>query len=189
MECDSSVTTANVGQNCDNATLISGGASATGGVIGTAWSPAGLTMLVDGAYSDSAAGSCLTGASCSVAAIDSTNAAVNALSVTIGMATPVITIAPTTVANGNGKTITVTGKGFPINDTVDAVECDTAFSGSFEQLRHRKGGNHRYSRCHGRGGLVADDEDHGADDGHIASLRRQLQPSRHVRPGGQCGRK
>ena len=72
VECDSSVTTANLGQNCDNGTLISGSASAAGGVTSTAWSSAGLTMLVDGAYSDSADGSCLTGGSCSVALIDST---------------------------------------------------------------------------------------------------------------------
>ena len=130
VECDSTVTTANLGQNCDDATRISGSASATGELASTAWSPAGLTMLVDGAYSDSAAGSCLTGGTCYVAALDSTNSAVNALSGSIGMATPTVTIAPATVANGNGKTITVTGKGFPINDTVNAVECDTAFSGS-----------------------------------------------------------
>ena len=87
-------------------------------------------MLVDGAYSDSADGSCLTGGSCYVAVIDSTNSDVNVLSGPIGMATPSVTIAPATVANGNGKTVTVTGKGFPIGDTVDSVECDTAFSGS-----------------------------------------------------------
>jgi hypothetical protein len=130
VECDSSATAATLGQNCDDATQISGAASAAGEVTGTAWSPAGLTMLVGGDYSDSAGGSCLTGSSCSVAVIDSTNSAVNALSGSIGMATPSVTIAPATVANGNGKTITVKGKGFPINDTVDAVECDTAFSGS-----------------------------------------------------------
>ena len=130
VECDSSATTANLGQNCDKGTQISGSASTAGAVTGTAWSPAGLTMLVDGAYNDSAGGSCLTGGSCSVSAIDSTNAAVNALSVSLAMATPSVTIAPVTVANGNGKTITVTGKDFPIGDTVDAVECDTAFSGS-----------------------------------------------------------
>ena len=153
-------------------------------MTGTAWSPAGVTMLVDGAYSDSADGSCLTGGSCYVAVIDSTNSDVNVLSGSIGMATPSVTIAPATVANGNGKTITVTGKDFPINDTVDAMECDTAFSGSLEQLRHNKCRNQRYGRCHGNGGLVADDEDHGADNGHVAALRRQLQPSCHVRPGG-----
>ena len=130
VECDSSVTTANLGQNCDDATQISGSASVAGAVTSTAWSQAGLTMLVDGAYSDSADGSCLTAGSCSVALIDSTNSTVNVLSGSIGMATPSVRIAPTTVANGNGKTITVTGKDFPINDTVDAVECDTAFSGS-----------------------------------------------------------
>ena len=130
VECDSSATMANLGQNCDDAKPISGSASSAGEVTGTAWSPAGLTMLVDGAYGDGAGGSCLTGHSCSVAAIDSTNSAVNALSGSVGMATPTVTIAPATVANGNGKTITVTGKDFPINDTVDAVECDTAFSGN-----------------------------------------------------------
>jgi hypothetical protein len=130
VECDSSATMANLGQNCDDAKQISGSASAAGEVTGTAWSPAGLTMLVDGAYGDGAGGSCLTGHSCFVAAIDSTNFAVNALSGSVGMATPTVTIAPATVANGNGKTITVTGKDFPINDTVDAVECDTAFSGN-----------------------------------------------------------
>ena len=87
-------------------------------------------MLVDGAYSDNADGSCLSGGSCYVAAIDSRNSTVNAPTGSVGMLTPSVTIAPTTVANGNGKTITVTGKDFPINDTVDAVECDTAFSGS-----------------------------------------------------------
>jgi hypothetical protein len=132
VECDSSATAANVGQNCDNATQTSGSASTAGAVTGTAWSPAGVTMLVDGAYSDSADGSCLTGSSCSVAVIDSTNATVNLLSGSIGMATPTVTITPATVANGNGKTITVKGTGFPINDTVNAVECDTAFSGSLD---------------------------------------------------------
>ena len=130
VECDSSVTTANLGQNCDDVTQISGSASTAGEVTGTAWSPAGLTMLVDGAYGDGADGSCLTGGSCYVAAIDSTNSPVNALSGSIGMATPTVTIVPATVATGNGRTITVTGKDFPINDTVVAVECDTAFSGS-----------------------------------------------------------
>ena len=46
------------------------------------------------------------------------------------MATPSVRIAPATVANGNGKTITVTGKDFPYKRHGDAVECDTAFSGS-----------------------------------------------------------
>jgi hypothetical protein len=130
VECDSSVTSASEGQNCDDATQISGVASAAGGLSGTAWSPAGVTMLVDGAFSDGAGGSCLTGGFCAVAVIDSTNAAVNVLTGSLGMATPSITISPATVANGNGKTITVTSRDFPINDTVDAVECDTAFSGS-----------------------------------------------------------
>lgn len=78
--------------------------------------------LVDGAHSDNAGGSCRTCGCCYVALFDSTNAPVNALSGSIGTATPSVTIAPATVANGNGKTITVTGKDFPINDTVDAVE-------------------------------------------------------------------
>ena len=63
--------------------------------------------------------------------------------------TPSVTIAPATVANGNGTTITVTGGDFPIGDAVDAVECDTACSGSFEQLRHNKSRNQRYGRRHG----------------------------------------
>ncbi len=79
MECDSSVTTANLGQNCDDGTQISGSASAAGEVTGTAWSPVGVTMLVDGAYSDNACGSCLTGGSCYVAYLDSTNSPVDSL--------------------------------------------------------------------------------------------------------------
>jgi DNA-binding beta-propeller fold protein YncE len=136
VECDSSATTANLGQRCDDATQISGVASAgvypqaAGEVTGTDWSPLGLTMLVGAAYSDGAAGSCLTGGSCYVAAIDSTNPSVNALTGSLAMATPSVTITPTTVLNGNGKTITMSAKGFPIGDTVDAVECDTAFSGN-----------------------------------------------------------
>jgi hypothetical protein len=99
-------------------------------VTGTAWSPLGITMLVGAAYGDGADGSCPTGGSCYVAALDSTNPSVKALTGSVAMATPTVTITPTTVANGNGKTIAVTAKGFPIGDSVDAVECDTAFSGS-----------------------------------------------------------
>jgi streptogramin lyase len=137
VECDSSATTANLGQRCDNATQISGIASAgvypeaAGEVTGTAWSSLGVTMLVDGAYSDGVNnGQCLAGGSCYVAAIDATNPSVNALTGPLAMATPSVTITPTTVLNGNGKTITVSAKGFPIGDTVASVECDTAFSGS-----------------------------------------------------------
>ena len=125
VECDSSVTTANLGTELRRRDADQRQRKYRGRRDRTAWSPAGVTMLVDGAYSDSADGSCLTGGSCYVAVIDSTNSDVNVLSGSIGMATPSVKVSKTTGVLGNYAE-TVTAKGFPIGDTIHAVECDSS---------------------------------------------------------------
>ncbi len=122
-ECDSGVSTTNLAQNCDSSTQISGTAGTKGTVI---FSPSGVTMLVDGAYSDIADGNgCDSTQTCVVAATDSTNAAVTALSGSIGFASPTATVTKTTGVLGN-YVDKVTAKDFPIGATVEAEECDSA---------------------------------------------------------------
>ena len=80
-ECDSNVTSANLGTHCDSATRITGTVSAAGGV---AFSPTGVTVLVGGAYTDSAGGTCPAGGSCDIVVSDSTNGAY--VAVPVGLA-------------------------------------------------------------------------------------------------------
>jgi hypothetical protein len=69
-ECDSSVTAANAGTNCDTATQISGTVAATGKVT---FNAVGVKILVGSAYSDGASGACPAGGTCEVVVTDSTN--------------------------------------------------------------------------------------------------------------------
>lgn len=81
-QCDSAATVATLSTNCDSATTINGSAGATGSVV---FSPNGVTMLVGGGYSDLAGGTCNAGGSCLIAVTDSSNAAINVLSGSIGL--------------------------------------------------------------------------------------------------------
>ena len=69
-ECDSTVTSANLATHCDNATQITGTVSAAGGV---AFSPTGVTVLVGGAYSDTAGGTAPAGGTGDIVVNDSTD--------------------------------------------------------------------------------------------------------------------
>ncbi len=69
-ECDTSVTAGNLGTNCDNATQITGTVASNGVVT---FSATGVTILVGGAYSDGASGTCPAGGMCDVVVNDSTD--------------------------------------------------------------------------------------------------------------------
>jgi len=79
-ECDANVNAANLAAHCDSATQISG----TGGVK-VAFTAAGVTVLVGGAYSDSAGGTCLAGGSCDIVVNDSTHSG-SFIAIPIGLA-------------------------------------------------------------------------------------------------------
>ena len=70
LECDASVTAANLATHCDSATQITGTVAANGKVTFTA---AGVTILVGNAYSDGAGGTCPAGGSCDIVVNDSTD--------------------------------------------------------------------------------------------------------------------
>ena len=72
-ECDTSVTAGNLGTHCDNATQITGTVAANGKVVWPTTPPLGVTILVGGAYSDGASGTCPPGGSCDVVINDSTD--------------------------------------------------------------------------------------------------------------------
>ena len=122
-ECDSAATLANLSSHCDSATAQTG-TSKTGGVVSFA---DGVTMLVGSAYSDSAGGSCSTGATCYVEVTDTTSPAIVFL-LPASMATPSFSISPTSVASGAKVTLSATN--FPIGDSVVSGECDTAANAS-----------------------------------------------------------
>ncbi len=125
-ECDGAATTATASSDCDGSSAIEGTAGTNGSVT---FSPAGITMRIGAAYGDPASGACNPGGTCLVVAADQGNPAVAAVSGSVTFATPTVTLSPTTVANGNGKTITVAAKNFPIGDTVYALECDSTLAG------------------------------------------------------------
>jgi hypothetical protein len=81
-ECDSNVTAANLGTNCDSATQITGTVGSTGTVTFT---PTGVTIRVGSSYSDTAGGTCPAGGSCDVVVNDSTHSGFY-IAVPIGLA-------------------------------------------------------------------------------------------------------
>jgi hypothetical protein len=123
-ECDAAVTAATAGAHCDAATVVSAVASSTGAV---AYASVGPKMLVGNDYSDGAGGACSVGGTCDIVTIDTTNPAISMI-IPIGMVLPKLTLTPTTVANGQGKTLSVAATGFPIGEPVSAFECDTVFA-------------------------------------------------------------
>ena len=110
--------------DCDSDTAISGLVGANGTVV---FASTGVTMRVGAAYADTANGACNTGGSCVVIVTDGS---ITSQSAAIGFASPTVTASPTTVANGNGKTLVVSAKLFPIGDVIHALECDSAYSGN-----------------------------------------------------------
>ncbi len=73
-ECDGKVKVpATISTHCDAATEIAGTVAGNGQV---AFSPTGVKILVGGAYSDKAGGTCLAGGSCEIVVTDSSNAAI-----------------------------------------------------------------------------------------------------------------
>jgi hypothetical protein len=120
-ECDASVAVpATVSTNCDAATQISGMAGPSGVVTFST----GVTLRVDGAYSDSASGSCQVGGSCDIGVTDSQNAAIG-LSEAVHFASPILLLKKTTNVLGN-YVDAVKAAGFPIGDTIVAEECDAS---------------------------------------------------------------
>jgi hypothetical protein len=82
-ECDRSVTVpATTAAHCDQATKITGTASASGRV---AFSPGGVQVQVGPAYSDAAGGRCAPGRSCAIAVSDSSDPTIG-LKLRIGLA-------------------------------------------------------------------------------------------------------
>ena len=73
-ECDSTVTSANMGTHCDSTTQITGTVQPSGGVT---FSAAGVTVKVGSAYgtdgTDAAGGTCPAGGSCDIVVNDSTD--------------------------------------------------------------------------------------------------------------------
>lgn len=125
LECNDAANTANMSSECDTAGTISGTAGPTGTV---AFSPNGVTMLVGSAYADGASDDCNPGSTCVMAVNDLTDPVINFQQV-VNFASPAVTVSPTTVANGVGKTIKVTAKDFPVGDDVIALECDSGLPG------------------------------------------------------------
>jgi hypothetical protein len=80
-ECDSGVTAANMATHCD-ATTISGTAGVTGAVVLT---PAGVTVLVGGSFSDTAGGTCPAGGSCDIVVNDTSHSG-DYIAIPIGLA-------------------------------------------------------------------------------------------------------
>jgi hypothetical protein len=75
------VTSANLATNCDSATQISGTVQPSGSVL---FSPTGVKVLIGGAYTDTAGGTCPAGGSCDIVVDDSTSGAY--VAVPIGLA-------------------------------------------------------------------------------------------------------
>jgi hypothetical protein len=73
---------ATISSHCDTATEISGTVAGNGQV---AFSPAGVKILVGGAYSDKAGGTCPAGGICEIVVTDSSNSAVR-LKTTVSLA-------------------------------------------------------------------------------------------------------
>ena len=124
VECDSSVN-GQPGTDCNNTTLISGSASAAGGVrdgvvIGRAHHAGrrGLQRQRNG--------SCLTGGSCSWL-LSTRQFRGQRPDGVVGMAIPSLKVSKKTGVLGNyAEKVTV--KYGPIGDTIDAVECDSSVS-------------------------------------------------------------
>ena len=123
-ECDASVSVpSTISTHCDAATQISGTVGTGGGAV---FSPTGVTLRVDNAYSDTSGGTCVTGGTCEVVVTDSNNAAIG-FEVPVAFATPTVTVHKTTAVLGNYLDAVKTA-GFPIGDTVVARECDASVS-------------------------------------------------------------
>lgn len=123
MECDAAVDPAtNTATNCDPGTGTVGTAAPSGTVV---FSPNGVTVHAGAAYQDGALGTCNPGATCDVVVLDETDTAIR-MKIPFTLAVPSVTVAPTSVAGGG--LLAVTARGFPIGDTVDALECDTTFT-------------------------------------------------------------
>ena len=117
-ECDGAVSVpTTVSTHCDASTQVSGTAGDNGAVILTP------TLRVDGAYSDSAGGTCLVGGTCDIGVTDADNAAIGA-SVSVTFATQTMVLKETTNVVGNYVDSVKVG-GFPIGDTIVAQECDS----------------------------------------------------------------
>jgi hypothetical protein len=121
-ECDASVSVpATISTHCDAATQISGTAAASGAVV---FSPTGVTLKVGSAYSDGASGVCAFGGTCDIAITDSNNALFND-SISVGFATPTLSLKKTTAALGNSLDV-VKAAGIPVGDSVVAQQCDAS---------------------------------------------------------------
>jgi hypothetical protein len=123
-ECDAAVDPANPADNCDAATAITGHAASTGTVV---FSPSGIRIKVGTDYLDPSPGLCNPGTTCEVVVTDESNPLI-ALKPSVALAKPTVTLSPSTVPNALGSVFNVTAKNFPIGETVDAVECDTAYT-------------------------------------------------------------
>jgi hypothetical protein len=125
-ECNTNVSVpSTVSANCDAATEISGTVAANGAV---AFSPTGVTLKVGGAYSDTADGTVAAGGNADIAVTDADNTAV-ALEGAVSFAAPTSTVKATTDVKAN-TVDKVAAADFPIGDTVDAFECDSAVTAS-----------------------------------------------------------
>ena len=119
-ECDRTVRVPNtVATHCDPATQITGTAGARGRVTFT---PSQLKILVGTAYADAAGRSCSFGRVCAIAVTDSTNAAFDS-KVAITTAAPSAKVAKATNVRA-GQVDQVKADGFPVGDTVVAVQCE-----------------------------------------------------------------
>ncbi len=120
-ECDASVTVpSTVSSHCDAATEIGGTAAASGKVVFT---QAGLTLLVNGGYSDGSGGTCVVGGTCDIVVTDASNPAVD-VSEAVTFATPTVTLKATANVPDNFVNKVSAGS-FPVGDTVTARQCDS----------------------------------------------------------------
>ena len=118
-ECDANLQApANSATNCDVFTEITGTTGPSGVVVFTT----GVTMRVNGAYSDGAGGMCNVGGSCAIGVTDANHTAIG-LQESVSFASPVVLIKKTANVLGN-YVDSVKASGFPANDTIVAQECN-----------------------------------------------------------------
>ena len=122
VECDGpSVTPSTLVTDCDERTAVTGIAHKSG----VAFSPKSIRILEGSGYADAGSGTCNPGGTCSVAVVDLRNTSEYVVE-PLTLATPSVSVSPTTVADADGVAVRVSPSGFPVGDQVELLECDTA---------------------------------------------------------------
>ncbi len=117
LECDGDVVPGvNTASDCDAATEVGGTVGSNGTV---AWSGP-LTLRVGQDFTDGAGGNCAPGGTCELVLLDPDNPALTLIA-PVTFATPTASVSSSVLP---GHTVSVSVHGFPVGETVQAVECD-----------------------------------------------------------------